>query len=134
MKQTHSKGFTLLELMIVVAVIGILSVIAIPSYSEYVIRANRADAQDQLSEVAFEQERFANRNRTYTLDMQQLGYANDPLTSSQGLYLIDAAVCAGAGVTVRTCVVMTATPVVGSRQAGSGNLTLDTRGSRSGEW
>lgn len=134
MTQVNSQGFTLLELMIVVAIVGILSAIAIPSYSQYVIRANRADAQDQLSEVAFEQERFANRNRSYTLNMKQLGYASDPIRSSQGFYDIDAELCAGTGVTVQTCVIMTAIPVAGSRQAGSGNLTLNTRGRRTGEW
>ena len=134
MKQVWRQGFTLIELIVVVAIIGILAAVAIPSYSSYVVRANRADAQDKLSEVAFEQERFANRNRTYTLDMQQLGYGADPVPTSEGLYLVDAAVCAGAGVTVRTCVIMTATPVAGGRQAGTGNLTLDTRGNKTGEW
>ena len=132
MTQKMSQGFTLIELMVVVAIVGILAAVAIPNYSQYVVRANRADAQDKLSEVAFEQERFANRNRSYTLNMQQLGYAADPVTSSEGLYTVDAAVCAGA--TVLTCVVMTATPVTTGRQAGTGNLTLDTRGTRSGEW
>lgn len=134
MIQKQAQGFTMLELMIVVVIVALLAAVAIPSYTQYIIRANRSDAQDKLSEVAFEQERFANRNRTYTLDMQQLGYAADPVVSSQGLYTIDAAVCPGVGVTVQTCVVMTATPVAGSRQAGTGTLGLDTRGTRTGEW
>ncbi|MBL4673422.1 MAG: type IV pilin protein [Arenicella sp.] len=127
-----AQGFTLLELMIVVVIVAMLAAVAIPSYSQYIIRANRSDAQDKLSEVVFEQERFANRNRRYTLDMTQLGYAADPVVSSQGLYTIDAAVCVGA--TVQTCVVMTATPVAGGRQANTGTLALDTRGTRAGEW
>jgi type IV pilus assembly protein PilE len=133
---THkmSQGFTLLELMIVVVIVAMLAAIAIPNYSQYIIRANRSDAQDKLSEVAFEQERFANRNRRYTLDMTELGYASDPTGSGQGLYTIDAAVCPGAGITVQTCVVMTATPRAGGRQVGTGNLSLDTRGTRTGEW
>ncbi|MFT6048021.1 MAG: type IV pilus assembly protein PilE [Arenicella sp.] len=134
MTQRMAQGFTLLELMIVVVIVAMLAAIAIPSYSQYVIRANRSDAQDKLSEVAFEQERFANRNRRYTLDMTQLGYAADPVRSSQGLYDVDAAICTGAGVSVETCVVMTATPVAGGRQAGTGTLSLDTRGTRTGEW
>jgi type IV pilus assembly protein PilE len=132
MTQKIAQGFTLLELMIVVVIVAMLAAIAIPSYSQYVIRANRSDAQDKLSEVAFEQERFANRNRRYTLDMTQLGYAADPVRSSQGLYDVDAAICTGAA--VETCVVMTATPVAGGRQAGTGTLSLDTRGTRTGEW
>jgi len=50
--KTNSQGFTLIELMIVVAVIGILSAIAFPSYTAYVQRSHRADARNYLQSVA----------------------------------------------------------------------------------
>ena len=59
------KGFTLIELMITVAVIGILAAIAYPSYQQYVLRANRAEAQAVLSETAQFMERYFTTNGTY---------------------------------------------------------------------
>ena len=127
-QKEFSGGFSLLEMMIVVALIGILSMVAIPSYSEYVVRANRAEAKDALADAIFQQERFNTRNRTYTTNMTDLGYGADPLISENQLYSVDAAACGGA--TIQTCVVLTATPVEGTQQVSDGSLTLDSRGNR----
>lgn len=59
------SGFTLVELMIVIVVVGILASIAIPSYSSYLIRAKRTDAKTELLAVAQQLERCYTRTNTY---------------------------------------------------------------------
>jgi type IV pilus assembly protein PilE len=61
----NKLGFTLVELMITVAVIGILAAIAIPNYQQYVLRANRSDAKAILMETAQFMERYYTTNNTY---------------------------------------------------------------------
>lgn len=51
-KNMYIKGFTLMELMIAVAIIGILAAFALPAYQQYVIRANRTDVQSELTQIA----------------------------------------------------------------------------------
>ena len=65
MKIHRANGFTLIELMVVVAVIGILSAIAYPSYTEYVQRSRIAEATSTLADMRIRQERFFQDNRTY---------------------------------------------------------------------
>jgi type IV pilus assembly protein PilE len=61
----HEGGFTLIELMIAVVIIGILASIAYPSYQQYVLKANRADAKAILMESAQFMERYFTTNNTY---------------------------------------------------------------------
>ena len=67
MKHNSSRpsGFTLIELVIVVSIIGILSAIAFPSYQEYVVRSNRAMAAACLTEIAQSMERYYSGGLTY---------------------------------------------------------------------
>lgn len=61
----HAKGFTLIELMIVVTIIAIISAIAIPAYGDYVIRGKLVDATTQLSDGRVKIEQYFQDNRTY---------------------------------------------------------------------
>lgn len=67
------RGFTLVEVMIVVAIISIIATIAYPSYVDHVIRSNRAEALIELTRVANLQEQFFVDNNRYTDDLNELG-------------------------------------------------------------
>lgn len=122
------RGFTLIELMIVVAIVGILAAIAYPSYRDSVMRTNRSDALTTLSRLSAAQERFYTRSApaTYAADFSDLLNGSVPagttqVTSDEGYYTITLANtgCSTTvgGTTLYSCFSLTAQPVAGGGQA-----------------
>ena len=68
-KTAHQQGFTLIELMVVVAIVGILTAIAYPSYMDSVMKSRRGAAKSCLSEYAHFMERFYTTNLAYNKDV-----------------------------------------------------------------
>ena len=103
-------GVTLLELMAVVMVIGVLGLIALPSYRQYVMRAQRTEAKNALLQLQANQERFYLANRTYgtVANLVAANLLQAGGLSERGLYQI---AIAGANATGYTA---TATPVAGA--------------------
>ena len=73
MLRTHIKnGFTLIELMIAVAIVGILAAIALPSYQQYVTKSRRTEAIAALHAIIVGLEKYYFNNHSYTTDLKQL--------------------------------------------------------------
>jgi len=116
------KGFTLLELMIVIVVVGILMSIALPSYTEHIRKGRRSDAMSALLDVANRQEQLMFDRNSYTLDMTDLGFAADPMVSKEGFYTIDTV--AGSTGSITTSYRLTATPVASEPQSNDTRCAL----------
>jgi type IV pilus assembly protein PilE len=90
-KRVGQKGFTLIELMIVVFIIGVLAAIAYPAYRDYVLKSKRSDALTEMAAIAGAQEKFYAQNLRYAGTINILpGYTLEPnpYVTDEGLYNI----------------------------------------------
>ncbi|KEI72831.1 hypothetical protein GV64_20770 [Endozoicomonas elysicola] len=120
-----NKGFSLIELMIALVIVGILVSIVFPSYRQYVVESRRSDGIAMLMWVMQQQERFYTEQLSYTTDLTQLGFTANPASENNN-YTINAAQCGTDP--LNRCVLLTAVPQ--GDQTGDGNLTLNSRGVR----
>ena len=121
------KGFTLIEVMIVVAIVAVLSAIALPSYQEYIRRGHRAEARAALLQAAQWLERAATATGTYPLTAS---FPTTLTTMQSGRYTVavaspPASAASGAAFT------LTATPAGGQVGDKCGSYTLTHSGVRS---
>lgn len=117
----RSKGFTLIEVMIVVAIVGILAAVVLPSYQQYVIRANRAAAQSFMLELSSKQERYVLDKRSYTATVSDLMTPPGEVSNNYNVTL---------GSVTATGYLITATPIGNQLDQDTlcGVLTLDQAG------
>jgi len=113
-------GFSLLELMVTVAIVSLLAAIAYPSYTAFVMRSNRAAAQAEMMNIASLEQQYFLANKSYT-DLSGLGSYQ---VSSQVSTRYD---CSVAPTTTPS---FTITCVPKGAQSGDGNLVIGSNGSR----
>lgn len=114
------KGFSLIELMIVVAIIAIIAAIALPSYQQYQIRTKRAEVQSEMMKIAQQLESYKAVNHNYTNAKLDADLVVDfPLTNPYySITLVPAAQSWS----------LTAVPVTTSSQGGNGSILLNSSG------
>ena len=89
MMMRRNKGFTLMELIVVVAIIAVIGAIAYPNYNSYMKKSRRADAKVGLAMVVDRQERYYIANGTYTTDASDLGLGGSATwDTAEGYYKV----------------------------------------------
>ena len=129
-ERNRQRGFTLIELMIAVVIIGILLAVALPAYQDYVISGNRTAAQAQMMDIANRQQQYLLANRSYAskTQLESSGYALPSEVSRSYSYTITL----GSGSVPSFTITFDST----GSQASDGDLTLNSEGVKTpaGKW
>jgi len=124
-KQSKSYGFTLVELLITVAIVGILAGVAYPSYTEFVKRSNRSEGQRELLRYANLQEQVYVDSRSYAADMTGLGASTASIDTESGNYTISVSAQSATTFTLQAVAKSTQTS-----DSGCTTLTIDQIGTK----
>jgi type IV pilus assembly protein PilE len=137
--KSSSKGFSLIEVMIVLVIIGVLLLVAVPGYQDSMRKSRRADGMRDLMELVSRQERFYAQNSVYTDDINTAGGLNfrpdnasdDPTISSEGHYTLSVLECTDADPDdFSSCYQLRAAPIGEQQKDPCGTLTVNSKGQR----
>lgn len=124
MPKKKGRGFTLIELMIVVAIVAILAAIAYPSYQDYVRKTKRTDAQAEMMDIAHRLSQYKVVNHNYSsATINGIYGTNVTPKSGTALYSLDLIV-------TPSMWTLTAMPITTSAQSGDGILILNSEGQK----
>jgi type IV pilus assembly protein PilE len=125
-----NRGFTLIEILVVMVVIGILAAIAVPSYQSQMRKGTRAAAQAMMMDMANKQQFYLQSQRQYTTDYTELGIAALP---SEVTNFYTVTISTNTTATPMTFTI-NATPKTGTRQEADGWITLDSTGTKNSQY
>ena len=130
----NNAGFSLIEVMIVLVIIGVLLLIAVPGYQESMKKSRRADGMRDLMELASREERFYAQNSRYTDEIEDdsgLNFGTGTTVSSEGHYDLSVELCKSPIQTdFSTCYDLQASPRGEQRQDACGTLSVNSKGQR----